>query len=93
VMDDDLPVAIGKGGRGVAASAPDFSNYVFGTVDPAVLDALFAGGVLDDCQFGWPNDRRPSAADHADHECAEGDRCWRKGIHECWCGATIEKPS
>lgn len=39
-----------------------------------------------DCVATWPG------RDH-EHECAEGDRCWRKGIHECWCGATIVKES
>ena len=36
------------------------------------------------CVATWPG------RDHT-HECCAGDRCWRKGIHECWCGATIEK--
>lgn len=43
-----------------------------------------------ECDHSWPN-TSSSASDHDEHECCLGDRCWRKGIHECWCSATVEK--
>jgi hypothetical protein len=42
-----------------------------------------------ECHHAWPN----THVDHDMHECCLGDRCWRKSIHECWCGATVEKES
>ena len=54
--------------------------------NPSPIGRRWRGGSRH--RHEWPAD---PVRDHDTHECAEGDRCWRKGIHECWCGATIDK--